>query len=202
MEELELEAFYRKELGKGPCRRLRKEGMIPAVFYGSGEEAIPLAVRLSDLRKAFSTPERRRSIFTLVIKGLGDEEVRKTAILKEIQRDTLKDQVLHVDFQGVKLEEEIYMEVPIEIVGKPKGVEKGGVLEVFVRSVEVKGIAAKIPPVIRVDVSDLDIGDSLHVMDLKVEGVKITSDPLQTIATVVAPEVEEAPSEGTSGSSS
>jgi|YelNatPaOPRAMG01_1025707.scaffolds.fasta_scaffold12835_6 large subunit ribosomal protein L25 len=202
MEEMELEAFYRKELGKGPCRRLRKQGMIPAVFYGAGEETIPLAVRLSDLRKTFSTPERRRSIFTLVIKGLGDGEVRKTAILKEVQRDTLKDQLLHVDFQGVKLEEEIYMEVPIEIVGKPKGVEKGGLLEVFVRSVEVKGIAAKIPPVIKLDVSNLDIGDSIHVMDLNIEGVKITSDPLQTIATVVAPEMEEAPTEGSSGSSS
>jgi large subunit ribosomal protein L25 len=199
---MELEAFYRKELGKGPCRRLRKQGMIPAVFYGAGEETIPLAVRLSDLRKTFSTPESRRSIFTLVIKGLGDGEVRKTAILKEVQRDTLKDQLLHVDFQGVKLEEEIYMEVPIEIVGKPKGVEKGGLLEVFVRSVEVKGIAANIPPVIKLDVSNLDIGDSIHVMDLKIEGVKITSDPLQTIATVVAPEMEEAPTEGTSGSSS
>jgi len=199
---MELEAFYRKELGKGPCRRLRKQGMIPAVFYGAGEETIPLSVRLSDLRKTFSTPESRRSIFTLVIKGLGDGEVRKTAILKEVQRDTLKDQLLHVDFQGVKLEEEIYMEVPIEIVGKPKGVEKGGLLEVFVRSVEVKGIAAKIPPVIKLDVSNLDIGDSIHVMDLKIEGVKITSDPLQTIATVVAPEMEEAPTEGTSGSSS
>jgi large subunit ribosomal protein L25 len=199
---MELEAFYRKELGKGPCRRLRKQGMIPAVFYGAGEETIPLAVRLSDLRKTFSTPESRRSIFTLVIKGLGDGEVRKTAVLKEVQRDTLKDQLLHVDFQGVKLEEEIYMEVPIEIVGKPKGVEKGGLLEVFVRSVEVKGIAAKIPPVIKLDVSNLDIGDSIHVMDLKIEGVKITSDPLQTIATVVAPEMEEAPTEGSSGSSS
>jgi large subunit ribosomal protein L25 len=199
---MELEAFYRKELGKGPCRRLRKQGMIPAVFYGAGEESIPLSVRLSDLRKTFSTPESRRSIFTLVIKGLGDGEVRKTAVLKEVQRDTLKDQLLHVDFQGVKLEEEIYMEVPIEIVGKPKGVEKGGLLEVFVRSVEVKGIAANIPPVIKLDVSNLDIGDSIHVMDLKIEGVKITSDPLQTIATVVAPEMEEAPTEGTSGSSS
>jgi len=202
MEEFELEVFYRKELGKGHCKRLRKEGMIPGVFYGSEEETIPVMVKLSDLRKTFSTPERRRSFFTLVIKGLDEGEVRKTAILKEIQRDTLKDQLLHVDFQGVRLEEEIYMEVPIEIVGKPKGVEKGGILEVFVRSVEVKGILAKIPPVIKVDVSELDIGDSIHVMDLKVEGLKITSDPLQTIATVVAPEVEEATTEGTSGGSS
>ncbi len=187
----ELEAFYRKETGKGAAKRLRRQGMIPAIFYGRNEQPIPLAVRFSDLRKTFFTPEARASFFTLVIKGLRDGEVRKTALLREIQRDTLKDMVLHVDFQGVAMEEEIYVEVPLLIVGKPKGVEKGGLMEVLLRSVEVRGVAAKIPPHIEVDVSELDLGDSIHVGDLKLEGVRITSDPTQTIVTIVAPEVKE-----------
>lgn len=194
---MELEAIYRKELGKGPSKRLRRQGMVPAILYGGQEVPIPLAVRLSDIRKVLANPELRSSFLTLVIKGLGNGEVRKTALIKEVQRDTLKDVLLHVDFHSVELEEEIYVEVPIKIVGKPKGVEKGGLLEVYLREVEVKGIAANIPPYIEVDVSDLDIGDSIHVSDLKVVGFQITEDPTQTVVTVVAPE-EETGSEGTS----
>lgn len=195
----ELEAVYREKTGKGICRRLRRQGLVPAILYGRGQEPIPLAVKLSDLRKTFATPEARAGFFTLVIKGLPEGEARKTALLREIQRDTLKDMVLHVDFQAVTMEEEIYLEVPIVLVGKPKGVEKGGLLEQVLRSVEVRGIAAKIPPHIEVDVSDLDIGDSIHVKDLRVEGVIITTDPSLAVATVVTPEIEEAvEGEGTS----
>jgi len=192
----ELEAVYRERTGKGICRKLRREGLVPAILYGRNQEPLPLAVRLSDLRRTFPTPEARASFITLVIKGLPEGEVRKTALLREIQRDTLKDMVLHVDFQAVAMEEEIYMEVPIVLVGKPKGVEKGGLLEQVLRSVEVKGIAARIPAHIEVDVSNLDIGDTIHVEDLKVEGVTITSDPSLAVATVVAPTEEEEAAEG------
>lgn len=191
MERRELEVFYRAETGKGPARRLRRHGMVPAIFYGPREEPIPLAVRLSDLRKILSQPGTRRSFLTLVIKGMDGAEVQKLAILKEVQRDTLKDVLLHVDFQGIAMEEEIYMEVPIHVVGKAKGVEKGGVLEVNLREIEVKCLPEKLPSRIDVDVSDLDIGDAIHVGDLKIEGVKILTDPDQAIVTVVPPTVEE-----------
>lgn len=191
MERRELEVFYRAETGKGPARRLRRHGMVPAIFYGPREEPIPLAVRLSDLRKILSQPGTRRSFLTLVIKGMDGAEVKKLAILKEVQRDTLKDVLLHVDFQGIAMEEEIYMEVPIHVVGKAKGVEKGGVLEVNLREIEVKCLPEKLPSRIDVDVSDLDIGDAIHVGDLKIEGVKILTDPDQAIVTVVPPTVEE-----------
>lgn len=191
MERRELEVFYRAETGKGPARRLRRHGMVPAIFYGPREEPIPLAVRLSDLRKILSQPGARRSFLTLVIKGMDGAEVQKLAILKEVQRDTLKDVLLHVDFQGIAMEEEIYMEVPIHVVGKAKGVEKGGVLEVNLREIEVKCLPEKLPSRIDVDVSDLDIGDAIHVGDLTIEGVKILTDPDQAIVTVVPPTVEE-----------
>ncbi|HEX16781.1 MAG: 50S ribosomal protein L25 [Deltaproteobacteria bacterium] len=191
MERRELEVFYRAETGKGPARRLRRQGMVPAIFYGHREEPIPLAVRLSDLRKILSQPGARRSFLTLVIKGMDGAEVKKLAILKEVQRDALKDMLLHVDFQGIAMEEEIYMEVPVHVVGKAKGVEKGGVLEVNLREIEVKCLPEKLPSRIDVDVSDLDIGDAIHVGDLKIEGVKILTDPDQAIVTVVPPTVEE-----------
>jgi len=165
--------------------------MVPAIFYGHREEPIPLAVRLSDLRKILSQPGARRSFLTLVIKGMDGAEVKKLAILKEVQRDALKDMLLHVDFQGIAMEEEIYMEVPVHVVGKAKGVEKGGVLEVNLREIEVKCLPEKLPSRIDVDVSDLDIGDAIHVGDLKIEGVKILTDPDQAIVTVVPPTVEE-----------
>lgn len=199
MQRRELEAFYREETGKGAARRLRRQGMIPAIFYGHREKTIPLAVRLSDLRKTLGHPEAQRSLFTLVIKGLEGKELKKLALLKEVQRDPLKDTLLHVDFQGVS-EEEIYMEVPVHLVGKAKGVEKGGVLELILREIEVKCLPEKLPSsIIEVDVSDLDIGDAIHVADLKLEGVKILTDPGQAIVTVVPPTVEkeevEAPEE-------
>jgi len=191
MERRELEVFYRKETGKGAARRLRRQGMVPAIFYGHREEPIPLAVRLSDLRRTLGHLEARRSLFTLVIKDLDGKELRKLALLKEIQKDTLKDALLHVDFQGVAMEEEIYMEVPVHLVGKAKGVEKGGVLELILRELEVKCLPEQLPSSVEVDVSDLDIGDAIHVADLKLEGVKILTDPEQAIVTVVPPTVEE-----------
>lgn len=191
MERRQLEAFYRRETGKGPARRLRRQGMVPAIFYGHKEEPIPLALRLSDLRKIVFDPEARRAFLTLVIKGMDGGELKKLAILKEVQRDTLKDVILHVDLQGIAMEEEIYMEVPVHVVGKAKGVEKGGVLEVNLREIEVKCLPERLPSRIDVDVTALDIGDAIHVGDLKLEGVKILTDPDQAIVTVVPPTVEE-----------
>ena len=191
MERRQLEAIPRKQLGKGPCRRLRREGFVPAIFYGHKETPLPLAVRASDLKKLLSKAEARASFIDLRIKGENGNEVRKLVLLKEIQRDPVKDIYLHVDLYGVAMDEEIYMEVPIHLVGRPVGVEKGGILEQILREVEVKGLPGDIPPRIDVDVSSLDIGDAVHVEDLRLEKIKIMADPDQAIATVIAPTVEE-----------
>ncbi len=191
MERRQLEAIPRKQLGKGPCRRLRREGFVPAIFYGHKETPLPLAVRASDLKKLLSRAEARASFIDLRIKGENGNEVRKLVLLKEIQRDPVKDIYLHVDLYGVAMDEEIYMEVPIHLVGRPVGVEKGGILEQILREVEVKGLPGDIPPRIDVDVSSLDIGDAVHVEDLRLEKIKIMADPDQAIATVIAPTVEE-----------
>ena len=191
MERRQLEAIPRKQLGKGPCRRLRREGFVPAIFYGHKETPLPLAVRASHLKKLLSKAEARASFIDLRIKGENGNEVRKLVLLKEIQRDPVKDIYLHVDLYGVAMDEEIYMEVPIHLVGRPVGVEKGGILEQILREVEVKGLPGDIPPRIDVDVSSLDIGDAVHVEDLRLEKIKIMADPDQAIATVIAPTVEE-----------
>ena len=191
MERRQLEAIPRKQLGKGPCRRLRREGFVPAIFYGYKETPLPLAVRASHLKKLLSKAEARASFIDLRIKGENGNEVRKLVLLKEIQRDPVKDIYLHVDLYGVAMDEEIYMEVPIHLVGRPVGVEKGGILEQILREVEVKGLPGDIPPRIDVDVSSLDIGDAVHVEDLRLEKIKIMADPDQAIATVIAPTVEE-----------
>jgi len=191
MQAEELIARYREEKGKGAAKRLRREGFVPAIFYGHREEPIPLAVRLSDLRRVISSRKGKGGFLTLKIEGMKKRSLKKTVLLKEVQIDPLTDAYLHVDFQGVVMDEEIYVEVPIHLVGKPMGVEKGGVLEHLLREVEIRALPSDIPSSIEVDVSSLDVGDSLHVRDLKVERAKILTDPDQTIATVLAPTVSE-----------
>ncbi|HEX16206.1 MAG TPA: 50S ribosomal protein L25/general stress protein Ctc [Deltaproteobacteria bacterium] len=191
MERRQLEATPRKELGKGPCKRLRRQGFVPAIFYGHKEMPIPLAIRVSDLKRLLAKPEARASFIELRIRGEDGNEIQKLVLLKEIQRDPIKDTYLHVDLYGVAMDEEIYMEVPIHLVGRPVGVEKGGILEQILREVEVKGLPGDIPPRIDVDVSSLDIGDAIHVEDLHLEKIKVMADPDQAIATVIAPTVEE-----------
>jgi len=118
----------------------------------------------------------------------------RTALVRGVQRDPLTHEILHLDFQEVSLTEKVRVEVNVHLVGTPIGVkDAGGILETIIRAVEVECLATTIPGSIDVDVSQLGIGDSVHVRDLQPEGVVILTDPDQTVATVVPPTVYEAP---------
>ncbi len=191
MEEKTLVAQHRAERGKEAARRLRSQGLMPAVVYGHREVPLPITLNPQDLAKVLRGGSGERTLINLTIEGLEDGLITKTVILKEKQIDPLKRTLLHADLYSIAMDEEIYVDVPIHIVGKATGIEKGGVLEHTLRKIEVKCLPADIPPRIEVDVSDLDIGDNIHVGDIKLEKAKILTDPGQAVVTVVPPTVLE-----------
>lgn len=193
MEERALVVQWRTGKGKEEARRLRNQGLIPAVVYGQREEAIPVTLNPQELSKVLRGGAGERTLINLTIEGLQDGPLTKTVILKEKQIDPLKRTLLHVDLYTIAMDEEIYVDVPIHIVGKSPGVEQGGVLEQVLREIEVKCLPGDIPSRIDVDVSALDVGDSIHVGDITLEKAKIQVDPEQTLVTVVPPTVYEEP---------
>lgn len=193
MEERTLVAHRREGKGKEEARRLRHQGLIPAVVYGHREETIPVTLDPKKLFKILRGGAGERTLINLTIEGLEGGPVTKTVILKEKQVDPVKRTVLHADLYTIAMDEEIYVNVPVHIVGKSPGVEQGGVLEQVLREIEVRCLPGDIPPRIDVDVSALDIGDAIHVGDITLEKAKIQVDPEQTLVTVVPPTVYEEP---------
>jgi len=184
---------WRTGKGKEEARRLRGQGLIPAVVYGQREEPIPVTLNPQELSKVLRSGSGERTLINLTIEGLQDGPVTKTVILKEKQVDPLKRTLLHVDLYTIAMDEAIHVSIPVHIEGKSIGVEQGGVLEQILREIEVECLPGDIPPGINVDVSSLDIGDSIHVGDITLEKAKIQVDPEQTIVTVVPPTVYEEP---------
>lgn len=191
MEAHELRARYRKESGKGPARRLRKAGFVPAILYGRRREPLQLAVLSSDLAKLVSN--REENVFINLI--IGDEKkTENISIIKEIQVEPVSRRFLHVDFCEIDLTHEITVEVPIHLIGTPKGVENGGELHHLKRHVKVSALPASLPEYIEVDVTHLDIGDAIHIDDIvAAQGVTILDQGDTAIAMVTGQRVEVSP---------
>ena len=199
MEQIQVEAFIRNQSGKGPARTLRRSGQIPAIFYGPETKPISLYVRQMDLEKIFKKHSGENLFFQVQLKGEHQEESR-TAMLKELQKDPVSRAYLHLDFYEVSLTKELEVEVGLRLVGKSKGVEKGGILQEARRDLQIRCLPRNIPEYIEVDVSGLDIGDSIHVRDLKLdEALSILNDPQTTLVTIVPPIEEKAAEEATAG---
>jgi large subunit ribosomal protein L25 len=126
----------------------------------------------------------------------GKKSAQKVVVVRDLQIDPIKDEFIHADLFEVAMDEEISVEVPVVLVGKPEGVKMGGVLEQIAREVTVECLPGDIPQSIEVDVSRLEIGDSLHISDVSLDKVKVLVDPTTTIATVVPPTVEKVVVEG------
>ena len=187
MEKISLEAEIREKVGKGSSGRLRRTGYIPAVLYGEKEEPQPLIVNTKDLEKALSTEAGENVIISLKV---GDRA--RTVIVKELQTDPVRGDLLHVDLCQISLREKLKAAVPIEVRGEAPGVKEGGILQHRLREIEVECLPTEIPESIPVDVGGLGIGDSLHIKDLKVTGdIKILVDKEETVVSIVPPTVEE-----------
>ncbi len=202
MKRIPFEVEYRDKTGKSYAKKLRKSGKIPGVLYGPGMDgAIPVSVDLKAFGKLMKEAGEGAFLLDLKLKKNGSTEDH-VALIKEVQKDIITRQPIHVDFQRVDLSREVTVEVEVVLVGTPKGVERGGILEQERDELEIVCLPMDIPDAIRIDVSHLDIGDSIHVNDIKFEKGRIVADTNFTIATVVAPsgvgeeEAEEEEEEG------
>lgn len=192
MEQITLTASPREATGKGPARRLRAEGKVPTVLYGAGiENAISLTLTCKDVEKVLHTGAGSNVLVNLTVDG---EDKARTVMFKEVLRDPVKETLSHIDLIEIVLGTKITVEVPLHVVGKSEGVQAGGTLHLDARVLEVECLPSRIPEFIEVDVTPLNIGESLHVSDLKLDGeIEVLADPDMTIVSVVAPTVEAEP---------
>ena len=186
-----LEVKVRPEIGGGRPRRLRRQGLLPGIFYSHGEEPIPLTLDLEYIKKATGRL-RENQIVNLEIDRDG-KKLKKPAIVKDIQVDYLVGEVLHIDFQQIALDEKLTAMVPIITTGEAIGVTRdGGILEHILREVEIECLPTNLPEVIEVDVSALGIGDTIHIEDIPaIEGVTVLTEPTLSIFALAAPITEE-----------
>jgi large subunit ribosomal protein L25 len=191
LETLEIKADPRAKGSKNAARRLRRAGKIPAVLYGPKTEPVPLQVD----KKEFSTRVAVLQGSHLVrLKSTDPSLTEKVALVKDLQFHPISGDVIHSDFYEVDLAARITVRVPLRFVGKGAGVVRGGILQPIVREVEVECLPLDIPSSFNVDVSALDIGDSIHVEDIPMpEGVSAVYESNYAVVTVVTPTVEEAP---------
>jgi large subunit ribosomal protein L25 len=182
-----LTAKPRSEKGKGPARRLRASGLIPAVVYGLKREPTHIAVDPAALEKAIATPHRFNTLLTLQVDGL-----EKRVLFREYEVDPVSRRLVHADFLEVEPGKTVKVGVPIVTTGKAEGVIAGGILNVSAHDIEVEALPDSIPVAIEVDVSALKIGGSIHIADVKApQGVRIKYATNFTVAVVTAPEKEE-----------
>ena len=191
-------AESRTETGKNVNRRLRTRGLIPGVLYGAKKEAVPVAVSPKEITTILRSKTGENTLFDLEIGGS-----RRKVILKEFQVEPIKGSLLHADFYEVALDKPIEVSVHIEVVGVPVGVKvQGGLLDFVTRELEIECLPADIPEKITVDVSNLEMNQSIRVADVAVPPkVTMRSDADLVIVHVVAPRAEEevaaaAPAEG------
>ncbi len=189
MELIELNANVRTETGNGPARVLRSAGRIPAVLYGPGIDPVSLSVNTKELEHIFKTTASGQTILNLVIHN--GETYSKSVMIKELQTHPTTEALIHADFYEIDLNKQITVNIQVETVGKSKGVEAGGLLQIVRRELEVTCLPSRIPDTIEVDISELDIGDSLHVKSIPLpEGVEILSESDFTVMTVVSSVME------------
>lgn len=198
MAENALHVQLRDASGKGVARKLRAVGRIPGVIYGRSQAAVPVSLDPKLLRRVLTRSDSGlNTLFELDVEGGG--ALQGTPVLvRELQRDPVKGDYLHADLLAIDLQQRIDVEVPIHVTGKARGVEFGGILDHSLRELEIFCLPTAIPKEILADVTELDVGDSLHVRDLPLPpGVELRSNPDLSVVSVVLPaaEVVETPAE-------
>jgi len=184
---MQLNARIRTETGKGPARRLRSLGRLPAIFYGPDINPIMLSIDYPQLRKITEGGSAENIILDLSIDSDGESQSKKVMI-KEIQRDPVTRDYLHIDLFEIAMGKEIEVDIPVHLINTPVGVSEGGILEHIRRRLRVSCMPEDMVDKIDVDVSDLDIGQSVHIRDVSLPpGLRSTEDESLPIAIVVAP---------------
>jgi len=195
-ERIKLTVTERESRGSADARRLRKQGFIPGVLYGRGNKPHPISVQERELRRVLTGGHGLHAILDVVLEG---QATTHASILKDYQQDPIRGHISHIDLQEVRLDQPIQSNVVVELVGESVGAKAGGVLSQVSREIRVEALPMEIPDRIELDVSAMEIGDSLRLSDLTTqEGVTYLDDPETVLATVTVPtkveepEVEEA----------
>jgi large subunit ribosomal protein L25 len=192
MDNVSIVVHKRDVTGSRAARRMRKSGLIPGVLYGHGKDAVLIAVEPHTLREALSTSAGTHAVLDVTFEG---QKRGHKAIVKQLDLDRVKSNVVHVDLQEIRLDETIETSVAIHFEGESKGVKAGGMLEESVREVTVKGVVTAIPEHLVMDITELDMNETLKVADLQVpEGIEVLADADDVLCSVLPPrkvEVEE-----------
>jgi len=193
-ERVKLEVQVRDARGSAEVRRLRKEGLIPGVIYGGGNDPAAISVPERTLRKALTGSGGLHAILDVVVDG-ADGNAARPAILKDYQQDVITGRVTHIDLHQVRLDRPIQASVVIQLIGESAGVKEGGVLSQVTREITVEALPMDIPEHIDADVSEMLVGDTLRLADVRpIEGVTFLDDLEGTVlASVSAPTVFEEP---------
>jgi large subunit ribosomal protein L25 len=193
LEFIDLKAKTRQTRGNSPARKLRREGQTPAVLYGPGSDPTPLAVNTHELELVLKASQAGQVFVNLDIEAVGARQ----ALLKELQRHPVKGTYIHADFYEIDLNRKIHVKVPVTTRGQAKGVELGGMLQIIRRELEVHCVPHSIPESIEIDITDLDIGESVHVEELPLgPDVEIPHEVNFTVLTILSGRMAEGAEEG------
>lgn len=185
MKEIKIAGTPRESVGKGPARRTRMVGNIPAVVYGPEQKPVSISVEGSQIRRALKETAGGTTLFDLEVAG----KTRKV-LVRELQRDPVTSQVVHIDFHAISMTKPIHLLVPLHFEGSPIGVKvDGGIMQTTMREIEVSCLPADIPERIEINVDELHIGDSIHVRDIDVPNAKVLSEEQRTVVVISAPTV-------------
>jgi large subunit ribosomal protein L25 len=188
MERSILNARSRAETGSRAARRTRRSNNIPAVLYGHGND--PQAILIDAVE--FDLLVRQGLTGNTLINLLLDDEKssERLTLIREVQRDPMRDTLRHLDLVHIDLKEKIKVEVPVRLTGQAEGVKEGGILELKIYSIEIECLPTEIPSGFEVDVTEMNIGDSLHLNDIDLLGFETSMKMQRTIVSVAAPRVE------------
>jgi len=192
MSETALVVESRASTGKGAARKLRAAGRIPAVLYGQGKASLPLTIDPRALEKVLRSGGAN-ALLDLTVEGR-PELGSPVALVKELQRHPIRGTIVHADLYQVDLTRTVEVEVPVHLVGKAKGLDFGGILEHSLREVALECLPRSIPAAIEVDITNMELGDVIHVRDLVLPaGVSLLTDPDLGVVHVALPAAEETP---------
>ncbi len=197
MKTFNIQAKIRTDRGTRAARRLRRQGLIPAVIYGASKETLPLTVNPKDLQAILDSETGHNTVFTLEIEGQGQQ----TVLIKDWLFEPVNSRLLHADFYRIALDKPIKVTVPVRAVGEAEGVKlQGGILEIVLREVDIECLPADIPDSIPIDVTPLVFGTNFRVGDLKVDSkIKVLSEPNLTIAHITSVKEEKPAAEVVEG---
>jgi large subunit ribosomal protein L25 len=191
-QQVKLKAQKRTAVGRNAIKKIKAKGLVPGIVYGSQAEPVTLQVEARELTNVLGHASSEHVLVELEIVD-GSQSISRLALIQEVQHHPLRRELLHVDFHAVSTTEKITSEVPIEAVGEPLGVRTfGGLLEYSLRTLEVECFPQDLPDIVRIDVANLNIGESLHVRDIPLpSGVESITDGDLTVVSVVASRVGE-----------